>query len=97
MMAASLTDPGRYGAYKWQVVLNFAIPGPSSLRCIQWYGRVAPNLTNDTTTEILRLIAPTAGANAGTAATLHDPCDLGYLHPGGDSRQAYSPHRGKSR
>jgi hypothetical protein len=33
-------------------------------------------------------------SNAGTAATLHDPCDLGYLHPGGDSRQAYSPHRG---
>src|ERR1700738_1022889 len=33
-------------------------------------------------------------SNAGTATTLHDPCDLGYLHPGGDSRQAYSPHRG---
>src|SRR6476619_4808499 len=33
-------------------------------------------------------------SNAGTAAALHDPCDLGYLHPGGDSRQAYSPHRG---
>src|ERR1700722_15862788 len=33
-------------------------------------------------------------SNAGTAATLHDPCDLGYLHAGGDSRQAYSPHRG---
>src|SRR5712691_10672157 len=32
-------------------------------------------------------------SNAGTAATLHDPCDLGYLHSGGDSRQAYSPHR----
>src|SRR3984893_8518128 len=33
-------------------------------------------------------------SNAGTAATLHDSCDLGYLHTGGDSRQAYSPHRG---
>jgi integrase len=33
-------------------------------------------------------------SNAGTAATLHDPCDFGYLHPRGDSRQAYSPHRG---
>ena len=32
-------------------------------------------------------------SNAGTAAALHDPCDLGYLHPGGDGRQAYSPHR----